>query len=133
MGVMVDGKWFEKEPPKKRGDGSFQRPDTVFRNWVTADGEAGPTGQGGFKAESGRYHLYVSWACGWAHRTLIMRHLKGLADHISLSVVHFLNAENGWTFDEDPDAIPDTVNDSDYLYQVYAAADPGLLDLGDQV
>src|SRR3546814_6273913 len=74
------------------------RSESQFRNWITADGSAGPSGEGGFKAEPGRYHLYVSLACPWAHRVLIMRALKGLEDMISISVVHWLMVEDGWTF-----------------------------------
>lgn len=108
----------------KSTGGKFIRSVTQFRNWITPDGQAGPTGEGGFKAESGRYHLYISLACPWASRTLIMRKLKGLEDHISLSVVHPLMLENGWTFEDGSGVIKDTLFNSDYLYQVYLKADP---------
>lgn len=90
---------------------------------MTADGQAGPTGQAGFKAESGRYHLYVSLACPWASRTLMMQQLKDLEEHISLSVVHPLMLENGWTFEDGPGVIADPINQADYMYQIYLAAD----------
>src|SRR5690606_19669131 len=96
--------------------------DAAFRNWVTVDGRPGPTGEGGFRAEPGRYHLYVSLACPWAHRTLIMRALKGLEGMISISVVNWLMRENGWTFDDGPGVIPDPVHGADYLHQIYTAA-----------
>ena len=106
MGEFVDGKWRETDFPHD-ATGHFVRPDAPFRNWVTASGEAGPSGAGGFKAEAGRYHLIVSLACPWAHRTLIFRRLKGLESMISLSVVHWLLGERGWTFDPGPGVIPD--------------------------
>ncbi len=91
---------------------------------MTPDGAPGPTGRGGFEAEPNRYHLYVSLACPWAHRTLIMRALKGLEEAISVSVVHWLMREQGWTFAEGPGTVPDTVNGAAFLHQVYTAADP---------
>ncbi|WP_170242121.1 glutathione S-transferase C-terminal domain-containing protein [Streptococcus suis] len=124
MGLLQDGKWVDKWYDTKSTGGKFVRSVTQFRNWITADGQAGPTGEGGFKAESGRYHLYISLACPWASRTLIMRKLKGLEDHISLSVVHPLMLENGWTFEDGPGVIKDSLLNSDYLYQVYLKADP---------
>ncbi|HEL9629388.1 TPA: glutathione S-transferase family protein [Streptococcus suis] len=124
MGLLQDGKWVDQWYDTKSTGGKFVRSVTQFRNWITPDGQAGPTGEGGFKAESGRYHLYVSLACPWASRTLIMRKLKGLEDHISLSIVHPLMLENGWTFEDDPGVIKDPLFNSDYLYQVYLKADP---------
>lgn len=124
MGLLHDGKWVDQWYDTKSTGGNFIRTVTQFRNWITADGEAGPTGTGGFKAESGRYHLYISLACPWASRTLMMRKLKGLEDHISLSVVHPLMLENGWTFEEGPGVIGDSILGSKYLYQVYLKADP---------
>jgi len=123
MGLLVDGVWTTDDDYFK-GDksGHFQRNRTSFRNWVTPDGEAGPTGDGGFKAEPGRYHLYVSYACPWAHRTLILRALKNLEDVISLSVVDYHLGENGWFFSERDGAIPDSVNGAEFLHQVYAKA-----------
>ncbi|MGQ7448681.1 glutathione S-transferase family protein [Streptococcus suis] len=124
MGLLQDGKWVDQWYDTKSTGGKFVRTITQFRNWITPDGQAGPTGEGGFKAESGRYHLYISLACPWASRTLIMRKLKGLEDHISLSVVHPLMLENGWTFEDGTGVIKDTLFNSDYLYQVYLKADP---------
>src|SRR5210317_912603 len=104
-------------------DGEFVRWESLFRSWITPDGAPGPSGEGGFGAEPGRYHLYVSYACPWAHRTLIFRKLKGLEDMISLSVVHWYMAENGWTFADGDGVIADPIHDADYMYQVYQAAD----------
>lgn len=124
MGLLVDGKWVDQWYDTKSTGGKFVRTVTQFRNWITPDGKPGPTGEGGFKAESGRYHLYVSLACPWASRTLIMRKLKGLEEHISLSIVNPYMLENGWTFAEGPGVIEDSIFNSDYLYQVYLKADP---------
>ncbi|MGT2785579.1 glutathione S-transferase family protein [Streptococcus merionis] len=124
MGLLVKGVWQDKWYDTKSTGGKFVRTTTQFRNWITPDGSAGPTGKAGFKAESGRYHLYVSLACPWASRTLMMRKLKSLEDYISLSVVHPLMLENGWTFETGEGVIADDVNQSDYLYQVYTAAQP---------
>jgi len=104
--------------------GEFIRTDSGFRNWVTKDGSAGPGGEGGFIAEPGRYHLYVSHACPWAHRTLILRALKGLQDIISVSVVHPLMPTQSWVFGEYPGATVDHVNNAHYLYENYLLADP---------
>ena len=112
MGLLVDGKWKDQWYDTKSSNGKFIRSESQFRNWVTKDGSPGPSGKGGFKAEAGRYHLYVSYACPWAHRTLIFRKLKGLEDMISISVVHWYMAENGWTFAEGDDVIPDEINNS---------------------
>jgi putative glutathione S-transferase len=122
MGLLVNGAWQEHEPERST-DGHFQRGDTSFRNWVTVDGRPGPTGQDGFRAMPGRYHLYVSLACPWAHRTLIMRALKGLADIIPISVTHWLMGENGWTFAQGPGVIPDTLYDSSFVHELYTRAD----------
>ena len=124
MGLLVEGKWVDQWYDTKSTGGKFVRTVTQFRNWITPDGHAGPTGHGGFKAESGRYHLYISLACPWASRTLIMRNLKGLENHISISIVHPLMLENGWTFSDAPGLIKDSLFNSDYLYQVYLKADP---------
>ena len=124
MGLLVEGKWVDQWYDTKSTGGKFVRTVTQFRNWITPDGHAGPTGHGGFKAESGRYHLYISLACPWASRTLIMRKLKGLENHISISIVHPLMLENGWTFSDAPGVIKDSLFNSDYLYQVYLKADP---------
>lgn len=124
MGLLIDGQWHDKWYDTKKSGGRFERQDSVFRNWVTADGSAGPKGEEGFKAEAGRYHLYVSLACPWAHRTLIFRKLKGLEDLISLSVVHWHMGEEGWTFQEGQGVIADPVNKAAKLHQVYTAAKP---------
>ena len=123
MGMLVNGEWRDVTFDTSSTGGRFVRPPSAFRNWVTADGSPGPTGSGGFVAERGRYHLYVSLACPWAHRTLIMRRLKGLEDVISLSVVHWLMRERGWTFSPGPCVTGDPVNGAQALYEVYLAAD----------
>ena len=125
MGQLVDGEWQKTPLIEKNDSGAFDRKESSFRNWVTADGSAGPSGKGGFKAESGRYHLFVSYACPWAHRTLIFRKLKGLEEHIGVSVVHPDMLENGWEFRTDfPGATGDELFNSDFLYQIYQRADP---------
>jgi putative glutathione S-transferase len=124
MGLLVEGVWRDQGYDTAASGGRFVRKDSAFRNWVTPDGAPGPTGRGGFRAEPGRYHLYVSLACPWAHRTLIVRALKGLEGAVGVSVVHWLMRENGWTFAEGPGTVPDTVNGAAYLHQVYTAADP---------
>lgn len=124
MGLLVDGAWHDQWYDTASTGGRFVRGDAQFRNWVTPDGAAGPTGEGGFEAEAGRYHLYVSLACPWANRTLILRALKGLEDAISISVVNPYMGENGWTFAPAPGVIPDPVGDAKYLYEVYLRADP---------
>lgn len=124
MGLLQDGKWVDRWYDTKASQGRFERKDSRFRNWVTADGSAGPSGSGGFRAEPGRYHLYVSHACPWAHRTLIFRALKGLDGMISLSVVNWYMADDGWTFKNADGVIPDSVNNADFLHQVYTAAKP---------
>jgi len=125
MGLLVDGKWHDRWYETKAANGRFIREEAQFRNWVTADGSAGPTGHGGYKAEPGRYHLYVSLACPWASRALIFRHLKGLEEMISLSVVHWHMADNGWTFEPAEGVIADPIINARYLHQVYTAAEPG--------
>ncbi len=124
MGLLIDGRWHEAWYNTASTGGRFQRQDSAFRHWVTADGSPGPSGSGGFRAEAGRYHLYVSLACPWAHRALIMRRLKGLEDAISMSVVHWLMAGEGWTFQDGPGVVPDGVNGARVLHEVYTAADP---------
>ena len=116
MGLLVDGKWQDQWYDTKATKGRFERKESQFRNWVTADGE------GGFKAEAGRYHLYVSYACPWAHRALIFRALKGLEDMISISVVNWYMDADGWTFEDADGVIPDTVNNAQLLHQVYTSA-----------
>jgi putative glutathione S-transferase len=123
VGLLVDGQWRDQWYDTKSTGGRFKRDTSRFRNWITPDGEAGPTGDSGFKAEADRYHLYVSYACPWAHRTLIFRKLKGLEDMIPISVVHWYMAERGWTFMDGDGVVADPINDADYMYQVYQAAD----------
>lgn len=123
MGILVKGKWHDKWD-YNNDEGEFIRQDSQFRNWLTKDGSAGPTGEAGFKAEPNRYHLYVSLACPWASRALIMRSLKGLEDLISLSVVNTLMGEHGWTFDPEEGVIPDPVMDAEYLYEIYKKVEP---------
>lgn len=122
MGQLVDGVWRTGEVGAD-SDGSFKRKESQFRSWITADGAPGPTGEGGFAAEPGRYHLYVSLACPWAHRTLIMRRFKGLDQMIGVSTVHWLMRDDGWTFAEGPDVTGDPIHGADFLHQVYTAAD----------
>lgn len=126
MGLLVDGKWSTDWYDTKKSGGKFERTAARFRNWVTADGGAGPTGEGGFKAESGRYHLYVAAACPWAHRTLIFRQIKGLADHITVSIVSpKMPDEHGWEFTGEDGSTQDPINHAHFLHEVYTAADPG--------
>ena len=125
MGLLVDGEWRDKWYDTESTGGKFERSTSKFRNWVTADGSAGPSGKSGFQAQSGRYHLYVSYACPWAHRALIFRALKDLTDHISVSVVHPDMMEDGWTFATDfQGATGDTLFGSDFLRDIYIKADP---------
>eukprot|EP00873_Tetraselmis_striata_P003790 jgi/Tetstr1/424054/TSEL_014665.t1 len=119
MGLLVEGVWNTDWYDTKSTGGRFVRNSAAFRNWVTPDGSPGPSGEGGFKAEAGRYHLIVSYACPWAHRTMILRKLKGLEDKISLNAVEPLMLENGWTFAE-----PDPVTGAETAWQVYVKADP---------
>jgi len=107
MGLLVDGKWHDAWYDTKASQGRFVRSEAQFRNWVTRDGSAGPTGSAGFRAEPNRYHLYVAFACPWAHRTLIFRKLKGLEPLISVSAVNSFMGADGWTFDPAPETIPD--------------------------
>ena len=125
MGLLIDGVWHDQWYNTAETGGRFVRRDSAFRNWVTPDGSAGPSGAGGFAAEPNRYHLYVSLACPWAHRTLIMRALKGLEELIPISVVHWRMLENGWTFQDAPGVVPDAIGQAQYLHQIYTAADPG--------
>ena len=126
MGLLVDGEWHDKWYDTEKNDGKFVRDQAGFRNWVTSDGSAGPSGDSGFKAEAGRYHLYVSHACPWAHRTMIFRALKGLEDMISISVVNWLMQDNGWTFEEGDGVIADPIHNAKFMHQVYTAAKPDL-------
>ncbi len=124
MGLLVDGIWQDKWYDTKSTGGRFKRQESAFRNWVTADGAPGPSGEGGFEAEPGRYHLYVSLACPWAHRTLIFRKLKKLEDVISFDVVHWYMAENGWEFRAEDGATGDSLHDAAFMHQVYTRARP---------
>lgn len=119
MGLLVDGVWTDQWYDTKSTGGKFVRKDAAFRNWITKTGEAGPSGKSGFTAERDRYHLYVSYACPWAHRTLIYRKLKGLEDIIPVTAVEPLMLDNGWTFNE-----PDPVNGANYAWHLYVKADP---------
>ena len=120
MGLLIEGRWHDQWY-ESSADGAFQREQAQRRHWVTADGEPGPTGEGGFAAEAGRYHLYVSLACPWAHRTLILRKLKGLESLIDVSVVSWLMLENGWTFDKAHGSSGDKLDDFTYMHQRYTA------------
>ena len=124
MGMLVEGVWKDVWYDTKATKGHFKRSESQFRNWITADGSAGPTGEAGFKAEAGRYHLYVSLACPWAHRTLIFRKLKKLEDLITVSVVDPLMVENGWEFKDENGGTVDHLFGSKALWQVYVKADP---------
>jgi putative glutathione S-transferase len=124
MGQLVEGVWRDEQHAERTPAGRFVRPATRFRNWVTEDGSAGPTGTGGFPAARDRYHLYVALACPWAHRTLIMRGLKGLDEVVSISVVEPLYGPHGWRFGESPGTIPDGVNGASELAEIYLRADP---------
>lgn len=124
MGLLVDGTWQDQWYDTKSTNGRFVRKDASFRNWLTADGEAGPSGEGSFKAEADRYHLYVSLACPWAHRTLIFRKLKKLEDLISVSVVHHFMGAEGWTFDTDEAATGDHLFGSTHMHQIYTRDTP---------
>ncbi|WP_375594555.1 glutathione S-transferase family protein [Algihabitans albus] len=128
MGLLVEGLWQDSWYDTKSTGGRFKRQDSAFRSWVTTDGSAGASGSGGFKAEPGRYHLYVSLACPWAHRTLIFRKLKGLQQIVSVSSVHYHMAENGWEF-RPTDIAGDTADGDplyglDYAHQLYTKAKP---------
>ncbi|SMX39850.1 glutathione S-transferase family protein [Octadecabacter ascidiaceicola] len=125
MGQLVDGKWHDVWYDTKSTGGAFKRTTAAFRNWITVDGSAGPSGEGGFEAASGRYHLYVSYACPWAHRTLVFRTLKGLEPHISVSAVHPDMLSDGWTFEtDDHGATGDTLYGLPFARDIYLKADP---------
>jgi putative glutathione S-transferase len=124
MGLLIDGIWRDQWYDTKSTGGRFVRQESAFRNWVTPDGRPGPTGEGGFRAEPGRYHLYVSLACPWASRTLILRKLKRLDDAIGVSVVHWHMGENGWEFRDGPGATGDRLHGSRHLHEIYTRAKP---------
>jgi len=125
MGVLVNGEWRVEDAFPKDASGRFVRPDSAFRDWVTPDGAPGPTGEGGFPAEAGRYRLYVSLACPWAHRALIFRKLKGLESIVGLSVVNWLMGEEGWTFAEGQGVVPDPVLGARRLAELYVVSRSG--------
>ena len=125
MGLLVEGVWRDQWYDTESSGGKFIRQDAGFRSWVTADGAAGPSGEAGFQADSGRYHLYVSYACPWAHRTLIFRKLKGLEEHISVSVVHPDMLSDGWTFEaDDKGATGDTLYGLPFARDIYTRTKP---------
>lgn len=125
MGQLVDGVWQDVWYDTKSTGGRFERPATRFRTWITPDGSPGPDGRPALPAERGRYHLTVSYACPWAHRTLIVRALRGLEETIGLSVVHWLMRGDGWTFHEGPGVVPHPLGVR-FLYEVYTASEPGM-------
>ncbi|TVP54061.1 MAG: glutathione S-transferase family protein [Halomonadaceae bacterium] len=124
MGLLINGEWHDKWYDTSKSGGEFKREGAQFRHWVTTDGSPGPSGEGGFKAEAGRYHLYVSLACPWAHRTLVFRALKGLEDMISVSIVHPDMLENGWEFRPDEPFHQDQVNHSRFMRDIYTKDTP---------
>ena len=125
MGLLVDGVWRDQWYDTKKSGGRFVRSEAQFRNWITPDGAPGPSGEGGFKAEPGRYHLYASYACPWVHRVLIYRSLKGLEDMIDVSFVHWFMGDKGWTFEADAEGVVgDRLLGLKYAYEVYLKADP---------
>jgi putative glutathione S-transferase len=125
MGLLIDGQWHDQWYDTKSTNGKFERSQAQFRNWITKDGSAGPSGQSGFKAEAGRYHLYASYACPWAHRVLIYHKIKGLGNIIDVSFVHWYMAENGWTFKkDDKNIVGDHLFDLEFAHQIYTKADP---------
>jgi putative glutathione S-transferase len=123
MGLLVDGKWTDEDGVRTE-DGRFIRPPSPYRNWITNDGSPGPSGEGGFKAEAGRYHLYVSHNCPWAYRAVVFRKLMGLEDVISLAISTSSRKEEGWTYTDEPGCLPDAVNGVKFLHQAYTKADP---------
>ena len=124
MGQLIDGKWTDEEATERlSADGSYKRANSKIRNWVTADGSPGPSGEGGSKAESGRYHLYISLSCPFAHRAAIMRRLKKLEDVVSISIAARRTSQS-WIFDNNSREFCDSVLGSDYLHEVYTASDP---------
>ncbi|NKB77172.1 MAG: glutathione S-transferase family protein [Gammaproteobacteria bacterium] len=124
MGQLVEGKWEDVWYDTESTKGKFVRKGASFRNWITAPGETNPIGESGFEAEAGRYHLYVSLACPWAHRTLIFRKLKGLEDIITISIVNAFMGSEGWTFEPGEGVIPDTENQVSRMHEIYTLADP---------
>lgn len=126
MGMLIDGVWSDQNVRAKSKDGGYQRAVTSFRNWITVDGAPGPSGDGGFKAERDRYHLYVSLACPWAHRALIFRKLKDLEEIVPISIVNSFMGDEGWTFLPGEDVIADPILNATHLHQIYTEADPDI-------
>jgi putative glutathione S-transferase len=124
MGLVVDGKWQTDEAYQTDAKGNFVRPQSKFRNWITSDGTPGPSGRGGFKAETGRYHLYVAGVCPWAHRARLFHVLKGLGKVVSLSVASSKRTDQGWAFAPDDPALRDPLFGSHHVYELYVRADP---------
>jgi len=124
MGLLVDGVWHDKWYDTDKHGGRFKRWDSAFRNWVTPDGAPGPSGEGDFEAEPGRYHLYVSLACPWAHRTLILRKLKGLEEMIGVSVVNWLMGSQGWSFEPGEGVVPDPIRNVRHMHELYTHVAP---------
>jgi putative glutathione S-transferase len=124
MGLLIDGVWHDRWYDTQSTGGRFERQASAFRNWITPDGAPGPSGDGGFAAAADRYHLYVALACPWAHRTLVMRRLKGLEAMLPVTVVHWHMAEQGWTFRAEDGADADPLFGADHLHQIYTRADP---------
>lgn len=125
MGLLIEGRWVDRWYDTGATAGRFVRRASQFRHWITPDGSPGPSGEGGFPAEAGRYHLYVSLACPWAHRTLIFRALKGLGSMVGVSVVNPLMGDRGWTFAAGEGVVADPVEGADFLYEIYLRARPG--------
>jgi putative glutathione S-transferase len=124
VGLLIDGRWHDRWYDTSANDGRFVRSGAQYRNFVTPSGAPGPSGVGGFTAEQGRYHLYVSLACPWSHRALLMCALKGLGGMISHSVVHWYMGRDGWTFESGEGVIPDNITGARAVYEIYAKADP---------
>ena len=124
MGFLKNGTWHDEWAHNDEESGEFERDESAFRSWITPDGSAGPTGDGGFAAEPGRYRLYISLACPWAHRANAVRHLKGLTDAIELNVVHWLMKEGGWSFRDGECVTGDPAIGADNLHQLYTHATP---------
>ncbi len=124
LGLLIDGVWHDQWYDTSSSGGRFVRSASQFRHWVTPDGRPGPSGDGGFRAEAGRYHLYISHACPWAHRTAIFRSIKGLASMVSVSVVHWLMGEEGWTFQPGEGVIPDPIHNARVLHTIYTNSEP---------
>ena len=124
MGLLIEGRWHDQWYDTRKSKGEFLRTNSQFRNWITTDGSAGPSGESGFPAEAGRYHLYVSLACPWAHRTLIFRALKSLEDIIPVSIVHPYMLDKGWVFDDWKGETADSLYGFNCLHQLYTRANP---------